>query len=150
VFDKAAFAEAGDTAAAVAYEQVAKRIQADDGITDVLWAPYFFSGMPTFGNFAIVPRAVSYAQQTVVWLLDFLYLKGPWTWLVVFTFLGGVFMYAAASSCASANPWRFSPPSSTCSVPMASGWQGRPWLQNDGADLPSTGLPVHAPAVRAA
>ncbi len=96
VFDKAAFAESGDTAAAVAYEQVAKRIQTDDGITDVLWAPYFFSGMPTFGNFAIVPRAVSYAQQAVVWLLDFFYLKGPWTWLVVFTFLGGVFMYAAA------------------------------------------------------
>lgn len=96
VFDKAAFAESGDTAAAVAYEQVAKRIQTDDGITDVLWAPYFFGGMPTFGNFAIVPRAVSYAQQAVVWLLDFFYLKGPWTWLVVFTFLGGVFMYAAA------------------------------------------------------
>jgi hypothetical protein len=96
VFDKAAFAEAGDTAAAVAYEQVAKRIQTDDGITDVLWVPYFFSGMPTFGNFAIVPRAVSYAQRAVVWLLDFFYLKGPWTWLVVFTFLGGVFMYAAA------------------------------------------------------
>jgi hypothetical protein len=96
VFDKAAFAEAGDTAAAVAYEQVAKRIQADDGITDVLWAPYFFSGMPTFGNFAIVPRAVSYAQQALVWFLDFFYLKGPWTWLVVFYFLSGVFMYAAA------------------------------------------------------
>ena len=96
VFDRAAFAEAGDTAAAVAYEQVAKRIQADEGIKDVLWAPYFFSGMPTFGNFAIVPRAVSYAQQMLVWLLDFFYLKGPWTWLVVFTFLGGVFMYAAA------------------------------------------------------
>ena len=88
VFDKAAFAEAGDTAAAVAYEQVAKRIQTDDGITDVLWVPYFFSGMPTFGNFAIVPRAVSYAQQAMVWLLDFFYLKGPWTWLVVFYFPG--------------------------------------------------------------
>lgn len=96
VFDKAAFAEAGDTAAAVAYGQVANRIQADDGITDVLWAPYFFSGMPTFGNFAIVPRAVSYAQRAIVWFLDFFYLKGPWTWLVVFYFLSGVFMYAAA------------------------------------------------------
>ena len=107
VFDRAAFAEAGDTAAAVAYEQVAKRIQADDGITDVLWAPYFFSGMPTFGNFAIVPRAVSYAQQTVVWLLDFLYLKGPWTWLVVITFLGGVFMYAAARQLGFSRPVAF-------------------------------------------
>lgn len=96
VFDRAAFAESGDTAAAVAYEQVAKRIQTDDGITDVLWAPYFFSGMPTFGNFAIVPRAVSYAQQALVWALDFFFLKGPWTWLVVFYFLSGVFMYAAA------------------------------------------------------
>ncbi|MBP1655085.1 MAG: hypothetical protein H6Q28_1641, partial [Bacteroidetes bacterium] len=96
VFDGAAFAEAGDTAAAVAYEQVAKRIQAEDGITDVLWAPYFFSGMPTFGNFAIVPRVVSYAQQALVWVLDFFFLKGPWTWLVVFYFLSGVFMYAAA------------------------------------------------------
>jgi len=96
VFDGAAFAEAGDTAAAVAYERVAERIQADDGITDVLWAPYFFSGMPTFGNFAIVPRVVSYAQQAMVWILDFFFLKGPWTWLVVFYFLSGVFMYAAA------------------------------------------------------
>jgi hypothetical protein len=96
VFDKAAFADAGDTAAAVAYEEVAKRIQTQDRITDVLWAPYFFSGMPTFGNFAIVPRAVSYAQQALVWILDFFFLKGPWTWLVVFYFLSGVFMYAAA------------------------------------------------------
>ena len=96
VFNGAAFAEAGDTAAAIAYEQVAKRIQADDGITDVLWAPYFFSGMPTFGNFAIVPRVVSFAQEALVWILDFFFLKGPWTWLVVFYFLSGVFMYAAA------------------------------------------------------
>jgi hypothetical protein len=96
VFDKAAFADAGDTAAAVAYEEVAKRIQTQDRITDVLWAPYFFSGMPTFGNFAIVPRAVSYAQQALVWILDVFFLKGPWTWLVVFYFLSGVFMYAAA------------------------------------------------------
>jgi len=40
-----------------------------------------------------VPHNVSYVQTGVQWVLNLLYLNGTWTWLVVYYFLGGVFMF---------------------------------------------------------
>ena len=62
--------------------------------SDVLWMPYFFSGMPTFGNVAYAPHNVSYLQKIVIPVVNLFYLHGKWTWLVVFYFLGGTFMFA--------------------------------------------------------
>lgn len=92
VFNNAAFATEGDTAAAHSYFRVGNTIQQTEGI-DPLWMPFFFSGMPTFGNLAYVPHDVSYIQTAAVWVLNFFFLKGAWTWLVVHYFFGGVFMF---------------------------------------------------------
>ena len=91
VFDNAAFASEGDTATAISYTHAGEQIEKSEGV-DALWMPYFFSGMPTFGNVAFVPHNVSYVQTGVQWVLNLLYLNGTWTWLVVYYFLGGVFM----------------------------------------------------------
>jgi len=92
VFDNAAFATEGDTAAALSYSHAGNRIASAEGV-DVLWMPNFFSGMPTFGNVAYTPHDVSYLQKIVVPVINLLYLHGTWTWLVVFFFLGGTFMF---------------------------------------------------------
>ncbi len=92
IFDNAAFATEGDTAAALSYAHAGDRIASAEGV-DVLWMPSFFSGMPTFGNVAYTPHDVSYLQKIVVPVLDLFYLHGKWTWLVVFYFLGGTFMF---------------------------------------------------------
>ena len=92
VFDNAAFASEGDTAASLSYVHAGDQIAKTEGV-DVLWMPYFFSGMPTFGNVAYLPHNVSYVQTAVQWLLNLLYLNGAWTWLVVYYFLGGVSMF---------------------------------------------------------
>jgi hypothetical protein len=103
VFDNAAFASEGDTATALSYTHVGGEIERTEGV-DALWMPYFFSGMPTFGNVAFVPHNVSYAQTAVQWVLNFLYLNGTWTWLVVYYFLGGLFMFFLMRA------WSFSRP----------------------------------------
>ncbi|HEX7574222.1 MAG TPA: hypothetical protein VF514_14115, partial [Bacteroidota bacterium] len=92
VFDNAAFASEGDTAASLSYVHAGEQIARTEGV-DVLWMPYFFSGMPTFGNVAYLPHSVSYVQTAVQWTLNLLYLNGAWTWLVVYYFLGGVSMF---------------------------------------------------------
>ncbi len=92
IFDNAAFATEGDTAAALSYSRAGDRIAETEGV-DVLWMPSFFSGMPTFGNVAYAPHDVSYLQKIAVPVLDLFYLHGKWTWLVVFYFLGGTFMF---------------------------------------------------------
>ena len=92
VFDNAAFASEGDTAASLSYVHAGDQIASTEGV-DVLWMPYFFSGMPTFGNVAYLPHNVSYVQTAVQWILNLLYLNGAWTWLVVYYFLGGVSMF---------------------------------------------------------
>ena len=92
IFDNAAFASEGDTAAAMSYAKAGQHILATEGV-DPLWMPYFFSGMPTFGNVAFVPHDVSYAQKMVVSILNLFYLNGKWTWLVVYYFLHGLFMF---------------------------------------------------------
>ncbi|MEW6511314.1 MAG: YfhO family protein [Bacteroidota bacterium] len=92
VFDDAAFASGGDTATALSYAHAGSRLaQAEGG--DVLWMPYFFSGMPTFGNVAFVPRNVDYVQTYAQIVLNFLYLNGRWTWLIVYFLVGGVGMF---------------------------------------------------------
>jgi hypothetical protein len=101
VFDNAAFASQGDTATALSYTHAGQEIEKAEGV-DAVWMPYFFSGMPTFGNVAFVPHNVSYVQTAVQMLLNLLYLNGTWTWLVVYYFLGGVFMYFLMRM------WRFS------------------------------------------
>jgi len=92
IFDNAAFQSGGDTAAAISYAEAGNRIAQAEGV-DVLWMPSFFSGMPTFGNVAYLSHDVSYIQKYLQPVLNFLYLNGKWTWLVVYCFLGGVFMF---------------------------------------------------------
>ena len=92
VFNNAAFAAEGDTAASLSYTHAGDMIHQAEGV-DVLWMPYFFSGMPTFGNVAYGPHDVSYLQKAVAAVLNLFYLNGTWTWLVVFYFLAGLFMF---------------------------------------------------------
>ncbi len=92
IFDNAAFASQGDTATALSYAHAGEQLEAAEGV-DVLWMPYFFSGMPTFGNVAFLPHNVNYVQTVLQRVLNLLYLNGTWTWLVVYYFLGGVFMF---------------------------------------------------------
>src|SRR5512140_1219389 len=92
IFSNAAFSAGGDTAAAISYGHAGQMLEQKEKV-DVLWMPYFFSGMPTFGNVAFVPHDVSYLQMIAVMILNLLFLNGQWTWLVVFYFLRGVFMF---------------------------------------------------------
>jgi hypothetical protein len=92
IFDNAAFSSENDTAASVSYAHAGDAIKAAEGVAP-LWMPYFFSGMPTFGNVAYVPHDVSYIQKAVVGTLNLFFLNGKWTWLIVFYFLGGVFTF---------------------------------------------------------
>jgi len=92
IFENGAFAAGGDTATAVIFEKAGNHIAATEKI-DPVWMPYFFSGMPTFGNMAYIPHAVSYLQNIIVRILNLFYLNGTWTWLVVYSFLSGVFMF---------------------------------------------------------
>lgn len=103
IFDNAAFTSGGDTAAAMSFAQAGDRISKTEGV-DVLWMPNFFSGMPTFGNVAFIPHDVSYVQTLVLRLLNLVYLNGTWTWLVVYYFLSGVFMFFLMRT------WNFSRP----------------------------------------
>jgi len=95
VFDGKAFQAGGDTAAAQSYAHAGTMLEEKEGV-DVLWMPFFFSGMPTFGNVAYIPHDVSYLQHVGLKLLDLLFLNRQWTWLVVFYFLSGVFMFFLA------------------------------------------------------
>ena len=92
VFDDAAFASGGDTATAMSYAVAGNRIAQAESV-DVLWMPNFFSGMPTFGNVAYVPRNVDYLQTTGQRILNLLYLNGKWTWLIVYCLIGGIGMF---------------------------------------------------------
>jgi hypothetical protein len=95
IFKNMAFASEGDTIAALSYRQAGTTLQQSEG-EDALWMPYFFSGMPTFGNLAYTPHDVSYIQRYAVAALNLLYLNGTWTWFVVYYFLGGTFMFILA------------------------------------------------------
>ena len=92
VFDNAAFSSEGDTASAMSFSEAGNRIAQTENV-DVLWMPQFFSGMPTFGNVAYVPHNVSYVQFVLQYGLNLFFLNGHWTWLVVYYFLGSVFMF---------------------------------------------------------
>ncbi len=90
-----AFSSEGDTIAALSYQRAGSTLQQSEG-EDVLWMPFFFSGMPTFGNLAYSPHDVSYVQKHLVRAANLLYLNGTWTPFVVYYFLGGVFMFLLA------------------------------------------------------
>ncbi len=92
IFNNAAFSDQADTAAALSYKTAGDHIKATEGI-DPLWMPYFFSGMPTFGNVAYVPHNISYAQTIVSSALQLLFLNATMSWMVVHILLGGVFMF---------------------------------------------------------
>jgi len=92
IFSNNAFSSGGDTAAAMSYQHVGQTLEQKEGV-DVIWIPYFFSGMPTFGNVAYIPHHTSYVQDAVQKVLNLLYLNGHETWLVVFYFLSGVLMF---------------------------------------------------------
>ena len=87
-----AFSSQTDTIASISYEHAGRTLQDKEG-GDVLWMPYFFSGMPTFGNMAFLPHDVNYLQSIVQRILNLAFLNGKWTWYLVYFFLGGVFMY---------------------------------------------------------
>jgi hypothetical protein len=89
-----AFSSEGDTIATTSIQRAGDELRQTEG-EDVLWMPYFFSGMPTFGNLAYY-RDVSYLQQYAVKILNLLYLNGTWTTFVVYYFLGGAFMFLLA------------------------------------------------------
>jgi hypothetical protein len=95
IFGNAAFASQGDTSAAASYAHAGEMIRQAEGV-DVLWMPFFFSGMPTFGNVAYIPHDVNYLQTVVTSVLNLFYLNGTWTWMVVFYFLAGMFMFLLA------------------------------------------------------
>jgi len=92
VFENAAFQAGGDTANAHSYYHVGTTLEQQEGV-DAIWMPYFFSGMPTFGNVAFVPHNVNYLQTVVQWVLNWFFLHQSWTWLVVYYFLGAAFMF---------------------------------------------------------
>jgi hypothetical protein len=92
IFNDAAFQSGGDTAASLSYTHAGQRLQEKEN-EDVIWMPFFFSGMPTFGNVAFVPHDVNYIQKVMLKVLNLLFLNGQWTWLVVLYFLSGVFMF---------------------------------------------------------
>jgi len=92
IFNNAAFSTEGDTAAALSYAHAGNRIAETEGV-DVLWIPIFFSGMPTFGSVSYTPHDVSYVQSILQRVLNFLFLNGKWTWMVVYYFLGAIFMF---------------------------------------------------------
>lgn len=92
VFNNAAFSADNDTAAALSYSETGNKITNAEHV-DVLWMPYFFSGMPTFGNVAFIPHNVSYLQTIVQYTLNLFYLNGHWTWFVVYYLLAGIFMF---------------------------------------------------------
>jgi hypothetical protein len=92
IFDNAAFSVESDTAASESYAQAGHRLEMAEQI-DVIWMPYFFSGMPTFGNVAFVPHNVNYLQFIVEKVLNLLYLNGKWTWMIVYYLLAGTFMF---------------------------------------------------------
>ncbi len=92
ILNNMAFSSEGDTIAALSYQRAGTTLQQKEG-EDVLWMPFFFSGMPTFGNLAFIPHDVNYLQKYLVTALDYFYLHGAWTWFVVFYFLGGTFMF---------------------------------------------------------
>jgi hypothetical protein len=92
VFENAAFQTEGDTANAHSYYQVGTALTQKEG-EDVLWMPFFFSGMPTFGNVAFVPHDVNYLQTGVTWVLNWFFFRQTWTWLVVHYFMGALFMF---------------------------------------------------------
>jgi hypothetical protein len=92
IFSNMAFSSQTDTIAALSYSHAGTTLQKAEQ-TDVIWMPFFFSGMPTFGSLAYIPHDLNYLQTALVSLLNYLYLKGTWTWFCVFYFLGGVFMF---------------------------------------------------------
>jgi hypothetical protein len=95
IFDNAAFAVSGDTAAAMSFQHAGSELTTAEG-QDAIWMPYFFSGMPTFGNVAFVPHNLSYVQEIVVKVVNFLFLNGSWTWFVVYYLFAGVFAFLLA------------------------------------------------------
>lgn len=105
IFDNGAFASGGDTATHMSYAAAGNRIAQAEGV-EVLWMPFFFSGMPTFGNVAYIPRNINYLQNTAQTILNFLYLNGMWTWLIVYCLIGGVGMFFLM------RVWEFSRPAS--------------------------------------
>jgi hypothetical protein len=92
ILNNMAFSSQADTLTALSYQHAGTTLQEKEG-TDVLWMPFFFSGMPTFGNMAFLPHNVNYVQSVMLTILNLLFLNGTWTWFVVFYFLGGAFMF---------------------------------------------------------
>lgn len=86
------FSDAGDTAAAHSWQTAGKFLQEAEQI-ETQWLPYPFSGMPSFGSLAYIPRDINYLQTLVQSIGTLLFLKTEMSWMVLHYFLGGFFMF---------------------------------------------------------
>jgi len=89
------FATEGDIVAALSWGEAGKHLEETEGI-EPLWLPYIFSGMPSFGSLAYIPRDVSYLQRTLHLLGKALFLNAEMSWMIVHYFLAGIFMFLLA------------------------------------------------------
>ena len=92
VFNNMMFADSGDTASAMSWHHAGTHIQETEHV-DALWFPYVFSGMPSFGSLAFVPRNVNYLTTAIQWVGKYLLFGADWGWIVLHYYLMGVFMY---------------------------------------------------------
>lgn len=86
------FSDAGDTAAAHSWQTAGKLLQEAEQI-ETQWLPYPFSGMPSFGALAYIPRNINYLQTLIQSIGTLLFLKAEMSWMVLHYFLGGFFMF---------------------------------------------------------
>jgi hypothetical protein len=92
VFSNMIFSDSGDTAAARSWAEAGKHLEESEHI-EPQWFPYPFSGMPGFGSLAYTPRNVSYVQAAIVTVGRLLFLNGEMSWMVLYYFIAGVFMF---------------------------------------------------------
>ncbi len=86
------FSESGDTAAAFSWGEAGRHLQQAEHI-EPQWFPYVFSGMPSFGPLAYIPRNINFLQTAVHFIGKLLFLNVEMSWMVLHYFLGGVFMF---------------------------------------------------------
>ena len=93
IFNNMIFSDAGDTAAALSWATAGEHLKTTEGI-EPQWFPYVFSGMPSFGSLAYIPRNINYLQSILHSLGKLLFLNVEMSWLVLHYFLAGIFMFS--------------------------------------------------------
>ena len=146
----AAFATEGDTAAAFSYQHAGDRI-AQRKASTCSGCPFFFSGMPTFGNVAYVPHNVSYLQNVRRPDLNLLLPERKMD-LAGRLLLSGRGIHVPVDARAEVLPHPGAPRRAHLHArPLQyRSCQRRPWIQTDGAHLPAARLHADPSALRAA